>query len=130
MKQNDIKNQTYTLYDVMGIRHFSKPVFLTINYEYMDETGKKSWMHIKNLSLQKALVKYGTWEYKSGTLETINSTPDAEYMSVELYEPRILEKEKTPIKYDDRRPFEKDTLILSENISIQTEIEENYDYIM
>ena len=130
MKQNDIKNQPYTLYDVFGIRHFSKPVFLTINYEYMDETGKKSWMLIKNLSLAKALVKYGTWEYKSGTLKTINSTPDAEYMSIELIEPRILEKEKTPMKFDDRRPFGKDPLVLSERIPIQTEIEENYDYIM
>lgn len=42
MKQNDIKNQLYTLYDIMGMRHFTKPVFLTIKYEYVNETGRKS----------------------------------------------------------------------------------------
>lgn len=86
MKQQTIKNQAFTLYDVIGTRHFNKPVFLTISYEYVNEIGRKSWMHIKNLSLAKALVKYGTWEYKPGTLKTMNTTPDAEYMSVELYE--------------------------------------------
>ena len=130
MTQQEMKNQAFTLYDVMGTRHFTKPVFLTINYEYINETSRKSWMHIKNLSLAKALVKYGTWEYKPGTLKTMNTTPDAEYMSVELYEPRILEKEKVPIKYNDRQYFEENAIILSDNKQMQTNLEEEYDCIM
>lgn len=118
------------LYDVMSTRHFTRPVFLTINYEYVDETGKKNWMHIKKLSLAKALVKYGTWEYKSGTLKTVKFMQNAEHMSVELYEPRILEKEKAPIKYDDRQYFEKDAIILSDSEQMQTELENTYDCIM
>lgn len=130
MTQQEMKNQAFTLYDVMGTRHFTKPVFLTINYEYINETGRKSWMHIKNLSLAKALVKYGTWEYKPGTLKTMNSTPDAEYMSVELYEPRILEKEKAPIKYDDSQYFEENAIKLSDSKHMHTDLENTYDFIM
>jgi len=41
-----------------------------------------------------------------------------------------LEKEKVPIKYDDRQYFEKDAIILLDSEQMQTELENTYDCIM
>lgn len=50
--------------------------------------------------------------------------------SKEIYNGRVLEKEKAPIKYDDSQYFEENAIILSDSEQMHTNLENTYDCIM
>ena len=47
-----------------------------------------------------------------------------------LYNERVLEKEKVPIKYDDSQYFEENAIKLSDSEHMHTDLENTYDFIM
>lgn len=48
----------------------------------------------------------------------------------EIYNERVLEKEKVPIKYDDSQYFEENAIKLSDSEHMHTDLENTYDFIM
>jgi hypothetical protein len=48
----------------------------------------------------------------------------------EIYNERVLKKEKAPIKYDDSQYFEENAIKLSDSKHMHTDLENTYDFIM
>lgn len=66
---------------------------------------------------------------KSNSSVNKNYTSDLDKCQ-EIYNERVLKKEKAPIKYDDSQYFEENAIKLSDSKHMHTDLENTYDFII